>query len=1209
GEATGAALNTGASLRRVTALTDRIQDVPYAKLLANTFLKWRGVTLTAVDSAGARSSVTHTVPLVPDQPPKLQAAFVNRDPNARTFDVFRPHSRIKVPLGAAARRPAKRAHGAATSSQSIQYPLTTADELAFDASASSDPDGTIAYYTLEVGQPLLTPGLCNPKGPPLAVGGNGPISLDGPEDGYGPGQFFGAGPGGGAGPAIQPGIAGSLPGATLNPRGLQQAGFRGVAARARAAAARATPSKLPTLATLMGTHPLVHPCVPYANRNVVPEPFKVRASAAARPLLHGSVPSPLLTPLKGLENDTTALVTKDPANLRFRIPVAGHYSVAVSAYDDAGLGATQRTDGFEIVDTSGTCQNIAGQELTVLDTALDKRKVVFSGQCMDFGGKHRRFWTRNAIDINGVELRPTGTSALYLQLDGPTKWRVFSTRAPKPAGFAGDDPYDNTTLGAMVDKPGAVDVVADGDLVARFDHFSAKDAQRFLANDHSVAPVIPAEASYHGSALARPDAGTERWDAFAVRFDTDGRSTMAFRIVLPSQFSRDDAGTRPTADVVRPGLDEPRSAPLTTNTYADIAKHRRAHAAATGAGPRAHAALNVNGSLDLSGTTLGPVSIQHGSLVFDVARGLWKGDIDEALLTLGPKIVPVTFHILIDNGELKEARGSAGVKIPIFSGVDLDEVRFAIVTDPLTMSGGATFSFGQVLKGDLDLTVRVDPVFLRLQGRIRMASLELGGGFVQYDVANGKTLTFGGHFGVNFGPASLEAGLEGGISFQTGDFYIQGGGHACLWICLGVQALASNIAVAGCGSIDLFVGEISAGVAYKFGEGLDLFTGCDLEPYKPAIFRAQAADAGPVAPPGLTIAPGTEQAAFKFYGDPGAAGAPRLSLTAPDGRVFTTAAAPGDYAFSPPEPAGLVGRPAGTVKAATALIDQNPVDHVSTILVANPAAGEWHVTPADGSPAPARVELAVGHHIADSTLKAPVVPAKLTSAGVRIGKASFRAKSSAAGAAATSLRPSALRALRRVAPLEVARLRGAVVDVPKGLTGKMIIIDASPHASTIVGSIDVATTNGRVPIVFDPSTEAGTHELRAFLTHADGVPRQQTVIDRFTSPALPKPSAPRLDLHRDRHDRAYVDVTPGTAGTITDPEASFELVLATSAGQRIERSIDGRLAEPLSDGRFRIQLGTLGGAAVKMSGRMRYGAAVGRGATDRLTGAAVLRGR
>jgi hypothetical protein len=228
---------------------------------------------------------------------------------------------------------------------------------------------------------------------------------------------------------------------------------------------------------------------------------------------------------------------------------------------------------------------------------------------------------------------------------------------------------------------------------------------------------------------------------------------------------------------------------------------------------------------------------------------------------------------------------------------------------------------------------------------------------------------------------------------------------------------------------------------------------------------------------------------------------------------------------------------------------------------------------------------------------------------VRIGKASFRAKPSAAGAAATGLRPSALRALRRVAPLELARLRGAVVDVPKGLTGKMTIIDASPHASTIVGSFDVATTNGRVPIAFDPSTEPGTHELRAFLTHADGVPRQQTVIDRFTSPALPKPSAPRLDLHRDRHGRAYVDVTPGTAGTITDPEASFELVLATSAGQRIERSIDGRLAEPLGDGRFRIQLGTLGGAAVKMSGRMRYGAAIGRGATDRLKGAVVLRGR
>lgn len=1188
GEATGAQLDTRATLRAVSPFATKIQGVAYAKLLASSFLQWRGVTLTAVDSAGLRTSVTHTVPLVPDQPPKLRAQFVNRDPNGTTVAVFRPGQRVRIPLVGAARNGKRRAHTAETTSQTIDYPLTTDDELAFDASGSSDADGSIAYYTLEVGKPLQAASVCKPNIKPPVLGG-GQISADPPIEAYGPGAFFPATGAGGTGLTSPVGIAGSLPGVALNPRGLQQVGFAARAGQAAAVRqiAHAKRSGLPSLASLLGRLPVEHACAPYTERNVIPEPFKVRGSAAARPLLHPitPVPSPLLTALRNLDVDTTALVTRDPSALRFRIPTPGTYSVAVSAYDDAGLGATQRTDGFQIVPPAGKCQNIAGQDL------MFQRKLVFSGQCMDYGGDHRRFWTTSTIDINGVSLRPAAGSALYLQLDGNERLRLFATTSGKPAGFDGKDPYPDTTLEDLASHPGAVDVVADNEPVARFGEFGRDRAWDFVANRHAAAPSIPAGTMYHGSPVARPDAGSDDWGAFGVTFADGGRSATAFRVVLPSQFSRDSESASPTADVNLPGLDEPRSAPLTTNTYADIAARRRR--------ARAHAALNLAATLDLSGTTIGPVTILDGRLKFDTSTGLWKGDIDDALLSLGPQMFHITFHILIDDGQLKEAGGSVRADPPgiqIFTGVFLNEVRFGIVTDPLTVSGGATFSFLNVLQGDLDLIVRTDPVFLRLQGRVRMASLELGGGFVQYDEANAQTLTFGGHFGADFGPASLQASLEGGVSFKTKEFYIEGRGHACLWLCLDVQALASNIAVAACGSVDLFVTTVSAGLAYRFGDGLDVFTGCDLEPYKPAVFRARAA--GPTPPgDGLTVPAGTEQMAFKFYGDPALPGAPRLSLTAPDGRVFTTAALPGDYVFSPPEPAGLAGRPAGTTQAATALIDQDPVDHVSTVLVARPAAGQWHVTPADGSPAPVRVELAAGRHIADATLKANVVPATVGATTLKIGGKAF-ALTGAHASAATTIRPAVVAALRKVPVLERLRLRGTVIDVPAGLTGEMTIIDAAPHGSTIVRTFDVATTHGRVPIAFDPSTEPGQHELLAFLTHADGVPRQQTVVDRFTAPPLPTPSAPSLALHRSRNGAAYVDVSPGTAGSLTGNGTSLELVIVTSAGQRIERIVDGRAAHSLGDGRFRVQLGAIGGQTVKLSGRMRYGAAIGRVGND-----------
>ena len=86
-------------------------------------------------------------------------------------------------------------------------------------------------------------------------------------------------------------------------------------------------------------------------RNVFPSVFMAQSGVAARPPVrpHDSVslPPPRGRAM-GYEFATTALVTTDPSKLRFRIPVKGTYSVTVAAYNDAGLGAIQRTDNFVI---------------------------------------------------------------------------------------------------------------------------------------------------------------------------------------------------------------------------------------------------------------------------------------------------------------------------------------------------------------------------------------------------------------------------------------------------------------------------------------------------------------------------------------------------------------------------------------------------------------------------------------------------------------------------------------------------------------------------------------------------------------------------------------------------------------------------------------------------------------------------------------------
>ena len=112
-------------------------------MLGGRQLEWRQVTLTAVDTAGARTSVTRSVPLRPVVAPNLNA-------RVRRHQCPGAGPGPPAPAGAEGRRGCA---PAGADIQNINHPLTTNDVLAFDASASSDASGKIAYYTLEVGRP------------------------------------------------------------------------------------------------------------------------------------------------------------------------------------------------------------------------------------------------------------------------------------------------------------------------------------------------------------------------------------------------------------------------------------------------------------------------------------------------------------------------------------------------------------------------------------------------------------------------------------------------------------------------------------------------------------------------------------------------------------------------------------------------------------------------------------------------------------------------------------------------------------------------------------------------------------------------------------------------------------------------------------------------------------------------------------------------
>lgn len=1145
GEATGAQLARGTLRAKGSQLVGaaiRRQE----KLLASSGLNWRRVTLTAVDSAGVRTSSTRVVPLVPDAAPRLRAKFLNLDPRRRAVDLANPQRQP--------RRAGARARAAQAEKQQLGYTLTTQDELVFDAFASDDPDGKIAWYTLEVGQPLRANGLCSPA--PKAESTLPPL-VPTPEE-YRPGRYEpGVNPAG-AGVAGTRGRVGDIP-------------AKGPNARKVAAFAQAGAPTRP-LSALLAQSPLLHACAPFTQRNVDAQGFLVRPSPAARSVPRAAINKALLQPRGDRTFPTKAIVTKDPNDLRFTIPVAGTYSVAVGAYDETGLGAIQRTDGLRIFDAEGDCVNVSGEPLT-----LGGRKYGFGGQCMSFSEKRTRFRTTKEISLNGVGLRPKGGGELRIDTVARTL---------------------RATSSASSESPGDVEVVVDGDAVAQISDFTPARALEFVRGD--LHPTVIAGAEYRGSPVARPSTPGPDPDNFQITLGDGGTSSTRFYTVLPAQFSRTGESTSPTSEVRRRGREEPRSNELTTKRYADIASARRARERRA----RARAAADAGAStLDLSGTTLGPVSIDKGLLRFDAERGYWEGDLDVTLNVASP-VTGLRMRLVIADGELKEATGSAKTVIPLFAGVTLDELRFSIVSDPLTVSGGASASIIKVLRGDLDMTIRTGPVFFRLTGRISIfGELELGSAYVQYDEANDESLTFGGRLGLDFGPVSIGAGVDGGVSFRTGDFFVEGDGRACLFICLGVKALISSKALAACGSIDLLFVEISAGFAYRFGDGLEVFLGCDLAPYRPAVFRVRGgvtADAAQAGSGGLVVPAGAEQAAFRFRGNPALAGAPKLTLTAPDGRTFSTGELPGDYAFAPPGAGALASGDAGRgTPTPTAVIDQDPVSKLTTVLVAKPPAGSWKVALAPGQPPLVGAEIALGQHVEDRELQAPVRDADLVGDTVKIGsQTAITASASKASTAASKLARLQVAALRQQPRIERSRFRGVVLDVPDGLDGDLILADVTPASTAIVRKLDLETYGGKkVPIAFRPTADPGTHELRVLLTHADGTPRQAILVDTFAGPPIPPPSAPEVSLSRSPSGTVVADVRPGTAGSVVDSASSFDLAVQTPSGRRIERLVDRSNSRRLADGAFRVTLGRFSGGefrGMRAWGRMLYAGRVGK---------------
>jgi hypothetical protein len=238
----------------------------------------------------------------------------------------------------------------------------------------------------------------------------------------------------------------------------------------------------------------------------------------------------------------------------------------------------------------------------------------------------------------------------------------------------------------------------------------------------------------------------------------------------------------------------------------------------------------------------------------------------------------------------------------------------AVSIDALPESGG-----GLVLEFPTS-----GPATLSASGKVAIAGLGLGGGYVTY-ITSG-IVKFGANFALGSKSLGANANVDGAIDISSGKFYAEGAGQVCVGACAGASAIISSIGVAACGDLGL----VSVGAGYKWGDSLKIyFKGCDVGEYKPAIASAlRAIKSG--GPAQVSLKGGVPQGAIRIEG---ADGIPAVSVTGP-----------GDVAI-----ASNPSDPSAPVVQEKAILIPNTDDSSVTVLLAQPVGGDYTVTPTGGA--------------------------------------------------------------------------------------------------------------------------------------------------------------------------------------------------------------------------------------------------------------------
>ena len=379
-----------------------------------------------------------------------------------------------------------------------------------------------------------------------------------------------------------------------------------------------------------------------------------------------------------------------------------------------------------------------------------------------------------------------------------------------------------------------------------------------------------------------------------------------------------------------------------------------------------------------------------------------------------------------------------------------------------------------------------------------------------------------------------------------------GSGKACLFACVSAQAIVSSVGVAACGEVDLVLTSVEIGIGYRKPDDLSLWIdSCGLESFKVPLTSSARAVAAKSPPLSKTLGSGStetiqvpkglKELAVQAQAPPGVSVAPHVTLVGPkkDPRTATNPAQIGDYSF------GLEGASAGpAAKEGTMLVDENPLDGATSIIVAKPSPGPWtlHVA-ADSVPV-----------VSVRTAK-PIDPTSVSKKMVTIHKGvgpggtmvvGSRFVTASKGAHAAKAHPRALVPASALPKLERPRIRRLSYEIKTG-DGGVALVDEGPSGSIVLArGAAHGTRTGSV--AFDPAG-SGTHTIRAVTLDSNGLPISSKIVETYTAPPLPKPSPPGI-VEVVRGAKGLLATSSSTANPSKPEPGSLAYYVRLSASQR-----------------------------------------------------------